>query len=425
MLKRLLLIVTVLAIGAVLADGAKPRSSTAIKNEQKNTRSEIKNTKNRIDKNKKATQQKLDNLGELRARIDKQVIGIDSLNRRVAQLDTSITRAADQVSRTNDTVNVLRQDLKESLKAMRTRRRLKNNVAFIFSAQSFNQAFKRIEYVEQLNQWRQRKIVSLKEAMARLEQQKAGLEKLRSEKSTTLAQLNAGKQTLEVKRKDEEIMLGDLRKESTQLNALLKKQQQRLRQLDNELDRIIALEQQRAEEQRRAEERRRAQENKKKGKDGKTQPTQPQQGGYADADRKLSGSFEANRGQLLFPVAGKYTIVSTFGRSQHRTLSNIEVNNSGIDIAVVPGTKARAVFGGTVSSVFFMNGFQNIVMIRHGQYITVYAGLTGLTVKKGQQVTAGQTLGTVYTDNDDAARTVLHFEVRRERQKLNPTEWVR
>jgi septal ring factor EnvC (AmiA/AmiB activator) len=83
------------------------------------------------------------------------------------------------------------------------------------------------------------------------------------------------------------------------------------------------------------------------------------------------------------------------------------------------------VFDGTVSSVFFMPGYQNIVIVRHGEYLTVYAGLGSLSISKGSKVKAGSDIGTVYSDPDDGGRTVLHFEVRREREKLNPLDWVR
>jgi len=145
----------------------------------------------------------------------------------------------------------------------------------------------------------------------------------------------------------------------------------------------------------------------------------------AEADRKLTGSFTDNKGRLLFPVAGQYKIVGIFGRTSHPDLSRVEVNNSGIDIEVPAGAKARAVFDGEVSSVFRVNGYHNVVMLRHGSYLTVYAGIDRLDVRKGDKVKAGQTLGSIFTDADDDNRTILHFEVRREREKLNPTDWVK
>ncbi|MDE6557004.1 MAG: M23 family metallopeptidase, partial [Duncaniella sp.] len=107
----------------------------------------------------------------------------------------------------------------------------------------------------------------------------------------------------------------------------------------------------------------------------------------------------------------------------HPTLPNVETENSGIDIETRPGANVRAVFAGTVSAIFRQDGFNSIVMLRHGNYITVYAGLGSVSVKSGQNVTAGQTLGTVYTPSGDSP--LLHFEIRREREKLNPQAWVR
>ena len=114
-----------------------------------------------------------------------------------------------------------------------------------------------------------------------------------------------------------------------------------------------------------------------------------------------------------------------FGRQPHPELKHVETDNSGIDIEAPRGTSARAIFDGTVSAIFKQPGFNTIVMIRHGEYISIYAGLGTLSVKNGQKVTSGQAIGTIFTDPDNDNRSILHFEIRKERQKLNPTLWVR
>ena len=145
----------------------------------------------------------------------------------------------------------------------------------------------------------------------------------------------------------------------------------------------------------------------------------------AERDRKLTGSFASNKGRLLFPVAGKYTITSQFGTYAHPDFAKVQLNNLGIDIEVPRGTASRAVFEGVVTSIFRTDGYHNVVILRHGEYLTVYAGIESLAVKKGDQVKAGQSLGTIFSDQKDGGRTKLHFEIRHEKQKLNPTEWVR
>ncbi len=124
-------------------------------------------------------------------------------------------------------------------------------------------------------------------------------------------------------------------------------------------------------------------------------------------------------------MAGKYKIVRAYGRQQHPELPHVTTENSGIDIEVAPGSTARAIFNGKVSAIFRQPGFNTIVMIRHGSYLTVYANLGDILVKNGEEVKAGQTIGRVYADPDDGNRSILHFELRKEREKLNPTAWVK
>ena len=138
-----------------------------------------------------------------------------------------------------------------------------------------------------------------------------------------------------------------------------------------------------------------------------------------------AGDFGACKGKLPFPVTGKYTIVKRFGRQKHPTLPHVETTNSGIDLATGAGADVRCVFDGEVSAVFRPDGYNTVVVIRHGSYMTVYANLGTLSVSSGDKVKAGQTIGTVYADPNDDNRSVLHFEIRNQRQKENPELWLR
>ncbi len=101
------------------------------------------------------------------------------------------------------------------------------------------------------------------------------------------------------------------------------------------------------------------------------------------------------------------------------------VQNNGIDFETTPGASARAVYDGVVSMIIVMEGYQNVVLVRHGEYLTVYAGLSDLRVRKGDSVKAGQLLGTVFSDPADNNRTKLHFEIRHEKTKLDPGQWLK
>lgn len=182
-------------------------------------------------------------------------------------------------------------------------------------------------------------------------------------------------------------------------------------------------------EDKKKEDKKKKSDNKQKPENVAKQPDAPKVQDKAVASNiksepsvNLTGSFASNKGRLLFPVSGKYTILSYFGRNHHAELPNIEIENSGIDILASPQSDARAVFDGVVSMVVSLGGFHNVVMVRHGEYITVYSHIDKIAVKKGQKIKAGQKIGSIYNDE---GRNVLHFEVRRETAKLNPLQWVR
>lgn len=136
------------------------------------------------------------------------------------------------------------------------------------------------------------------------------------------------------------------------------------------------------------------------------------------SDRKLSGSFERNKGRLPMPLAGSCKIVSHFGQYTVPGLNNVRLDNKGINIQGQTGAGVRSVFDGEVSAVFNFDGSM-IVMVRHGNYISVYCNLASVSVSRGQKVSTGQTLGTLGRDN------ILQFQLRRGTAKLNPESWLR
>ncbi len=138
-------------------------------------------------------------------------------------------------------------------------------------------------------------------------------------------------------------------------------------------------------------------------------------------DRQLSGSFERNRGILPMPITGPYVIVSHYGQYKVDGLKNVKLDNKGIDIKGKAGAKARAIFDGEVSAIFKYNGLSN-VLVRHGNYISVYCNLSTVSVSKGSKVKTRAELGAVH--QDASGNTVLHFQLRKETAKLNPEVWL-
>lgn len=143
------------------------------------------------------------------------------------------------------------------------------------------------------------------------------------------------------------------------------------------------------------------------------------------ATNSPTSGFAGMKGSLPRPVSGSFTIINRFGPHPLPDLPDVMFDNPGIDAKVGKGESAKAVYEGTVSGVYMINGFSNVVLVNHGEYFTVYGNIASPAVSKGQNVKQGQSLGKLATDPDDNNRTTIHFEVWKGRTKLNPAEWIR
>ena len=214
-----------------------------------------------------------------------------------------------------------------------------------------------------------------------------------------------------------------MQKKQIQLRSELDKQRKAANRLNAEIDRLIAIEIE-ASRKRAEEERRRKQAQTKKqpaGESVKKEKEQMDVYKVDDSDRKLSGTFERNKGRLPIPVTGPYVIVGRYGQYQVEGLKNVRLDNKGIDIKAKSGAMARTIFDGEVTAVFQYNGLAN-VLVRHGSYISVYCNLESVIVKQGSQLKTRDVIGQINTDAD--GNTVLHFQLRKEKEKLNPELWI-
>lgn len=446
MWKKILLII-VLSFGLCSDSYAvKPKRDAAkIRKEQQATKKQIKETTQKININTRETKKQLSRLNSLNgeievkgAEINKMKIGVDSINRRLTTINDSINAL-------NSHLASLRDSYVKSLRKMQGTSGAMGSLAFIFSSESFSEAYRKLRYMQQFDKWRKRKAQDIKATEDLLKERKMVLDTVRRSRNIELSKLNMLRKDLEQKRVETDKVVAQLKSEGNNLRTVLREKEEQQRRLDRELDKIIAEEQARIERQRKEAERK-EQERKRKEAEAKKKTTAqasspkpaetpakkpepanpaPPATSVAAADRALTGSFESNQGKLLFPVAGKYRIVRGFGRQKHPQLAHVETENSGIDIEAISSKQARAVFDGTVSATFKQPGYGTIVMIRHGNYLTIYANLDAISVKNGDKVRTGQTLGTIITDPDEDNRAILHFELRKERTKLNPMLWVR
>lgn len=178
---------------------------------------------------------------------------------------------------------------------------------------------------------------------------------------------------------------------------------------------------------------RRPRSDQKKSDSKKSTPTpKKMEGGKSAEARQGSGNtggsggdFASHRGSLPRPVSGSFRVTSQFGRHSLPDMPDVQYDNPGIDAEVAKGATAQAVYAGTVAGVYIVPGFANVVIVRHGDYYTVYGNIASPAVAPGDKVKQGQSIGKVGADPDDASRGSLHFEVWKNREKQNPMAWIR
>lgn len=305
---------------------------------------------------------------------------------------------------------------------------IQDKLLFIFSAQTLEQTYRRLRYVREYASYQRMQGEEIQKKQKQINDKRAELTEARKAKENLLKERENEKTTLERQEKEQKALVDSLRKKQRSLQSEINKKRKEANQLNARIDRLIAEEIEKARKRAEEEARREAAARKKAEKTESPSAAKPKAKpleAYTmnKADRELSGSFASNRGKLPVPVTGPYIITSHYGEYTVPGLRGVKLDNKGINIQAKPGAQARAVFNGKVAAVFQLNGLFNI-LVRHGAYISVYCNLSTASVKADDMVKTGQTLGTIFSDGADGGRTVLHFQLRREKEKLNPEPWL-
>ena len=443
-LRCLCVVLLLVLLAATPAEARTTRNSKTVRKEQREAARRLEQTRGKIKMNEGDIRRGVARYESLGAEIATADTRITALSKTVDSVSARAKDMADSVKATQARVDLLKDSYAESLRSIRRQRQLSSSTAFIFSSRNFTEARKRLRYLRELSAWEAEKAGNLKKEAAILSARKAELDSTRTRLRNSLRQIEQQKEKLVSARTESDLLVGKLKRQGKRLEQVLKEQQAQAQRLDRELNRIIEEEARKAAE---AERKRIAAEKaakekaakeaaaknatEKKGKtDGEKPQPKKKETPAPQTPRKTvtapaASPLDKAKGKLPMPVTGPAVIVSGFGRHTHKDFSKVEVQNNGIDIETVAGASAQAVYPGVVTMIISMDGYHNVVLVRHGEYITVYAGIATLSVRKGQEVKAGQALGLLFSDPAAEGRTRLHFEVRREKEKLNPAEWLR
>lgn len=329
---------------------------------------------------------------------------IELRKKLVVSLETEIAVLAESIQHNERQILSLKQDIEAIKNEYRNlilyAHKNKNDyerLMYVLAADDFNQAYKRLMYFQQYSKYRKRQVSLLQAKQDTLNIFITRTEEVVASKKELIASQKQEADQLLSEKHEQSAIVQNLSKKEKQLLSELKKKQRQADKLKKEIQEIIALE---------------AKKRKEKEKYSKT----PEEVQY-------SKNFAENKGRLIWPTSTGI-ITSKFGEHPHPVLKNIKVINNGIDISTEKNASVRAIFEGVVSKIIVIPGSNAAIIIRHGDYLTVYSNIVNVRVKPGQKVSAKQTIGTVFTDEDNG-QTTLQLQIWNETKKLNPELWIK
>ena len=372
---------------------------------------------------------------------------VDTIRNDIMTLNGHITMLDAQLDTLQKELEERRMRFMKSMRYMHRNRSVQNQLMFVFSADNFNQIYRRMRFTREYAAYQRAQGEAVKSKQEQVRQKKLELTEARQHKSHLLSRGETEKRLLEGKQNEQQVQVNQLKKQQKTVETLIREQQRKETELNARIDKLIAEELARekarieAEMRRkeREEARRREREAAARAETGEKAPREDKADNSNTAeerrsekrasrrtetdfsipaeDRLTTGSFEANRGRLPLPITGAYKLVRGFGPYSPEGLSQVRLQSNGWHLKGQQGAKAQCVFDGQVSGVYYQGG-SYIVTVRHGKFISAYINLSKVSVSNGQRVKARQVIGTLGADQ------TMQFQLRNWNTLLNPSRWL-
>ena len=398
-------VVRILLLGVVLllpVLGLFAQTKAELEKKKKKTINEINYTNKLLEETRKNQKESENNLALLGNQINSRQELISEINMEIGLVSKRISETEAIISMMTEDLNNLKESYAKMLKIAWKNQNKNNEIMFLLSSRDFNQTYMRLKYMRQIAEYRKRQLLAINSIKAVLVKQMEKLIQQKSEHQKLLDEEKVEQRNLENAKKQQENTLAKLKGKEVELKKQLAEKNKQKQQLQAAIEKLIA------------EEVKKSSAAKGKANTGKYELT--------PEEKIVSDNFGSNVGKLPWPVQ-RGVIVSRFGKQPHPVIPNVEIDNKGIDISTTTGSEARAVFDGEVRKVFNIPGTQNAVIIRHGEYLSVYTHLEKVYVSAGDKVKAKQAIGKIYTDASEN-KTILHLEIWKGSATLNPANWL-
>lgn len=417
---------------SVLTLSAVAQTESQLRRKKEAIQREIEQLQKNLNKTasgKKLTIQQINAINaQIRLRQDK----IGTINSEIKNLDNQISQNTNTVHTLQGQLGDLKKEYAGMIRFAQRNRNSYDKMMFIFASKDFNQAYKRIKYLQQFSQYRKKQAGYIESTKQDLDGKIKVLDKTLREKSDLLKEQEKERERLGKDKNEQSVVLNKLSKQERQfkqdINTRIKQQAQIDKAIRLAIQRAIEEARRKAAEEARIAAAKAAAEAKaaaaKAKAENKPVPAAPPAVKEKNTNElltnnagsaKLAAGFENNRGRLPYPVSG--TITEHFGIHK---VDQASMNNEGVNITAAEGAAVKAVFDGEVLGVSLIYG-KYVVILMHGNYFTIYQNLKSASVSKGDKVSTHQTIGILANTGDVAE---LHFEIMRGQTKLNPEAWI-
>lgn len=396
-MKRLLSI----AVAALVIVGPAASAQTSrksLESQRSRLQKDIELINRKLAENSKNSDEVLGNLSLVRSKIAKREALIGECDKTLRFLDDSIAACRKDIAVLQDRYDTLSLYYGRLIRGAYKNRDSKKWYMYVLSSQSVGQAFRRLGYFRSLSSQMNVQAQKIQETSASLEMEKERLQKMRNESDEVRRQVVRERSKLRDEEAESTRMSERLQKDRKKFEQQLRDKNRQIEALNRKIAQIMADS---------------SGSKKQTTKKGKTVST--------EIDTKLSNEFAANKGRLPWPVEG--VVTDRFGKHRHPVYDNVELpQNNGVTLTVRRGAPVKAVFNGTVTQIFVLPGYNQCVIVNHGEYFTLYTKLKTVAVKPGTKVVTGQDIGTVDTIGGE---DIFHFELWKGNTAQNPENWLR
>lgn len=386
-------------------------------NEKKKLEQEIAQQRALLKQTQKSKKASLREVQLISSQVKKQEKLIATINGEISAIDGEIEANTQEITHLESQLDVLKKNYAQAVYVTYKYRHVLNKASFIVSAESIGQAVRRMRYLQTYATSLEKDVQRIQQTQNDLRQKEADLQQSRQDKQQLLQDGTRRKEQLARQQQEKNQIVSKLKKQESQIQKEINKKIQRQKAVNAAINKIIKEEIAKSNKNAAATKKPAA-----SGSSSSGSTAAPAHLALTPVESALAADFESNKGNLPWPVE-KGSIVTPFGPYSHSEISSVRIPNDGVNIVTEKGGRVRAVFNGTVSGIASI-GESKVVIIRHGNYLSVYSNLGSVSVQKGAKVTTKQNIGTVYTEPGENSAE-LHFEIRKESTPLNPSQWIK